>query len=340
MEGSDERRQIAYSAAGIYGGAALTGFLQVLVERTPQPLAPSLAAAGVAVTVAAFGPRLPRQALATLGPLGALLIAFALSQTIEYGDGAILYVWPALWMSVFYGTRGAVFVVAWIGLVHGVALVTLPDGHANLARWIDVEMAVTVVVVVVRVLAARSERLLRRLAEEARVDPLTGLLNRRGFDERVSLELARALRTRSSLALVAFDLDRFKRVNDEYGHETGDRVLARVGEVIADEVRAFDVAARIGGEEFVVVLPDADASTARPFAERVRQAIGEPERDLRDEARTRGAVPVVTVSGGVACAAAPIDIERLLGDADRALYRAKHAGRDRIVVDDGCAAPA
>jgi diguanylate cyclase (GGDEF)-like protein len=121
---------------------------------------------------------------------------------------------------------------------------------------------------------------------------------------------------------VTLDLDHFKRVNDERGHEAGDRALAMVGRVIADHVRGADLAARWGGEEFVVVLPGADAAAARAFAERVRGAVA----DSRDG---------LTLSAGVAVTTGPPDPRALLGAADAALYAAKRAGRDRTVVADG-----
>ena len=97
-----------------------------------------------------------------------------------------------------------------------------------------------------------------RLAEEARVDKLTGVLNRRGFEEHAAIELERARREGYSVAASTFDIDYFKRVNDEWGHEAGDRVLEHLGEVLRAETRGADIVARLGGEEFVAFLPRAD----------------------------------------------------------------------------------
>jgi len=160
---------------------------------------------------------------------------------------------------------------------------------------------------------------LRHLADH---DALTGLLNRRGLEERLAAEVARATRERTSLVLVSLDLDHFKRVNDEQGHEAGDRALAMVGAVIADHVRGADLAARWGGEEFVVVLPGADAPAARVFAERVRAAVAASGTGL-------------TASAGVAVSDVPPDPPALLAAADAAMYAAKRTGRDRTVVADG-----
>jgi diguanylate cyclase (GGDEF)-like protein len=154
---------------------------------------------------------------------------------------------------------------------------------------------------------------------EARVDALTGLLNRRGFEERLAVETARAARDGAGAAIVAFDLDHFKSVNDERGHEAGDRALATLGAVIREHARAGDLTARWGGEEFFVVMPGAGAVAARRLAERVRAAFAATGLD-------------VTASAGVGVADAPFDPHALMASADAALYEAKRAGRDRTVI--------
>ncbi|MDO8210195.1 GGDEF domain-containing protein [Conexibacter sp. CPCC 206217] len=327
-----DQRVAAFSAAAIFAGAAFLGVTESLIPggESFSP-APGLAAGALMLTAALAGPRMPRLALASLGPLGAALVAVALVQTHEYGDGAVLYMLPALWMALFFGVGGTAFIVVWIGAVQAVALALMPAGQGNVDRWLDVQVAVLVVALVVRVLATRNDRLVKRLVDQARVDPLTGLLNRRGFDERMAVELSRAIRERGSVAIATFDLDHFKRVNDEHGHEMGDRVLAWVGQVLSEQVRGIDVAARFGGEEFVVALPRTDRSACVALAERVRTAVasgggGRARFGISPELR-------VTVSGGVAAAVAPIDVQALLAAADRALYSAKDAGRDRIAVD-------
>ena len=138
----------------------------------------------------------------------------------------------------------------------------MPYQLVSMDRWIDVVASVTVVAAVVRYLAARNARLVQDLQEQARVDPLTGLLNRRGLEERMDIEVRRALRHESPMAVAIVDVDNFKQVNDEHGHEVGDRVLAWVGAVLARESRGVDVAARTGGDEFAVLLPDGDAGRA------------------------------------------------------------------------------
>ncbi len=316
---------MAYTAAAMYGGAAFDGAIEGLIPGDPSfAIAPVIAAGVVVTLLVAFGPRLPRWALAPLGPIGVLLIASALAATPGAGDGAILYVWPVLWSVFFFGGRGAVAILACVGAAHAATLLLLPEASSYPGRWVDVMVSVCVVAAVILRLANRNDELLAKLADEARTDALTGLLNRRGFDERAALELARARRELTSIAIVAFDIDYFKRVNDEWGHEIGDRVLVRVSEVLASQSREIDLVARFGGEEFVVLLPEADTEIAYKFAERVRALVAHDPEPL----------PPVRASAGVTAGVAPASIEALVHGADTALYSAKRSGRDRTVCAD------
>jgi len=320
----NDRRLMAYTAAGMYGGAAVLSFVERLTPGGPPvSAAPGLAALVLFLALLLVGPRLPRRALAPFAPLGVALIAVGLGTTHGAGDGAVLYMWPVLWMSFFFGRRGAITIVACVAVAHGAALVALPPADGFADRWIDVMGSVSIVAAVVQTLAHRNDRLLDELAAEARTDPLTGLLNRRGLDERAAVEIAHARRTDACLAVVSFDLDHFKRINDRFGHDTGDRVLAQLGTVLVSSAREIDVVARIGGEEFVVLLPGATVAGAVEFAERIRRALAEAdESDL----------PRIEVSAGVAGSVAPDEIGSLLQQADAALYNAKRGGRNRTNV--------
>lgn len=158
----------------------------------------------------------------------------------------------------------------------------------------------------------------------ARTDPLTHLVNRRGLEEAIAHERDRTERTGEPLSVVALDLDHFKRVNDTWGHAVGDRVLAAVGEALRAGVRPYDVAARVGGEEFLLVLPATRRERAADVAERLRARVsqlvveGLPER--------------VTSSAGVAEHVRGETTEALLARADVALYEAKRLGRNRVVL--------
>jgi len=277
------------------------------------------------VALLAVGPRLPRWALALLGPIGVALIAYALATSPGPGDGAVLYSLPVLWTTVFFGRNGAIAIVALVGVGEAAALLALPAASAYPGRWVDVMVSITAIAVVARVLECRSEMLLERLRGEARTDPLTGLLNRRGFDEHASRELGHAGRDDRPIALATFDIDHFKQINDEHGHVIGDRVLVHLARVLSAEARGIDVAARLGGEEFAVLMPGSDQAGAEAFVERVRYSLA-----------TSGcpSLPHVRVSAGITATTVPLEVETMLERVDCALYAAKRGGRDRIVVFD------
>ncbi|MDW8363623.1 MAG: sensor domain-containing diguanylate cyclase [Myxococcales bacterium] len=165
-----------------------------------------------------------------------------------------------------------------------------------------------------------------RLRRLAMTDPLTLAYNRRYLDERLPAELERARRTGQPLGLLALDLDHFKRVNDRFGHATGDRVLRAVADRIRASVRRHDVLVRTGGEELVVLMPGASAAVVEPVAERVRRALAADPLDVAPE-------PIrLTVSIGAAVWDGIDEPAQLLARADAALYEAKRLGRDRVVM--------
>lgn len=172
-------------------------------------------------------------------------------------------------------------------------------------------------------------RLREQLRAESRSDPLTGLYNRRHFEDCMVRERLRAKRVGREFALLAIDIDRFKAINDRYGHAAGDDVLRAVGRTIRDCVRASDTAYRIGGEEFVVLLPDTDEHGALVVAESLRNAIAAASIAMPHGLRT-----TVTVSIGVAALhpSSPVPWRELVACADRALYAAKAAGRNTVVA--------
>jgi diguanylate cyclase (GGDEF)-like protein len=163
----------------------------------------------------------------------------------------------------------------------------------------------------------------------ALVDPLTGLANRRAFLSDADALAERRTKNGEALTVLIADLDRFKTVNDRFGHAIGDRVLQVFADTISRTLRAHDVSGRLGGEEFAFLLPGTSAADAARVAERIRLRFAEA-------ARTVGAHAVAsTVSIGVATTRAPgAQVMELLAVADQALYRAKAEGRNRIVVID------
>lgn len=172
------------------------------------------------------------------------------------------------------------------------------------------------------VMMANAE-LVARARHAADHDHLTGAFSRRAFFDLAAREQARALRHGSPLSLLLFDVDHFKRINDTHGHATGDRVLAEIVERAGSAVRAIDTVARLGGEEFAVLLPATGADTALLVAERLRQGLDCPP--------DAGAGVGYTVSVGVATLLPGESIDALLSRADAALYAAKAGGRNAVV---------
>ncbi len=164
----------------------------------------------------------------------------------------------------------------------------------------------------------------RALDLQARTDALTGLLNRRGFESQMAFALALARRSSRPLSLITVDVDHFKRVNDTYGHEAGDEVLRRLARTLESRLRGSDVVARLGGEEFVALLPDTDLAGAQAIA----QALVTTMADQQDPV-----VGTITVSVGVATMRGQESGADILRRADRALYEAKGQGRNRVCVE-------
>jgi diguanylate cyclase (GGDEF)-like protein len=177
--------------------------------------------------------------------------------------------------------------------------------------------------------ALRNAELLDRLRAQATIDPLTGCHNRRGFDELLTVELSRAQRYRRPLCLVLLDIDHFKGINDDFGHDAGDAALQRIGRTVRHAFRTTDSACRYGGEEFALLFPETPKEESLKLAERLRGTI-------ESLAPTQEVPRGMTASFGVA--AYPDDGEtaaELLRAADRALYRAKTLGRNRVVPAAG-----
>jgi two-component system, cell cycle response regulator len=169
----------------------------------------------------------------------------------------------------------------------------------------------------------------RRLEALATTDPLTRVLNRRALIDRLTSEVDRARRYDSSLALLLFDIDHFKQINDTAGHLAGDTVLRQLGALLEDAVRKVDIVARYGGEEFIAILPETSSEGAVIFAERLRERISNHAFDIG-----AGRIVRLTVSIGIATfpSAGVASTEDLIARADEALYRAKAAGRNQVKV--------
>ena len=181
---------------------------------------------------------------------------------------------------------------------------------------------------------AEMEAMNRRLEEISVRDPLTGLYNRRYFQDRLEHEFQRAHRHSRPMALLMADIDHFKSINDTYGHQIGDEVLRSVARLMVNQTRATDITGRYGGEAFIAVLPETEASGADRVAEKLREVVAaSPLHRVAPGEVGAGSVPLhCTISIGVASLHPGIDSpELLIRDADAALYAAKSAGRNRVV---------
>jgi diguanylate cyclase len=181
---------------------------------------------------------------------------------------------------------------------------------------------------------AQMEELKRNLdsvRQESITDSLTGLFNRRKFDETLQEAASRSVQTGSPLCLLMTDIDHFKKFNDNYGHTIGDHVLALVARTVKECIRSSDTPVRYGGEEFAVILPNTSAEGGRHFAESLRAAV-----EALNIPHCRSRYGVVTVSIGLACELPIAGTEAaMLQNADAALYSAKESGRNRAKIFDG-----
>jgi diguanylate cyclase (GGDEF)-like protein len=331
----DTRRALmsrAFMWAYLVGG--VIGLLGSLAFPTSdEVVAGTLAIAIVDLTVAfvlfRVPHRIPLWGYHVLLAMGTLIVTLAIYFSGDkQGDDEMFYLWVSLTAFYFFPRRQAFAHMGLVALGYAAVVAVQADdiGQDGL-RWLTTVGTLTVIGLFVGMIAADSRRTFRRLQETARTDHLTGLLNRKGFHEEFGAELARVDRSGGTFALVLGDLDHFKEVNDRLGHLAGDAALERVGAVLHEFSRTADRPARIGGEEFAVIMPDADADAALQAAERLRERVR--------AAFAAEAVPL-TVSFGVSTY--PLDgatEDELLRAADRALYAAKAAGRDRTLSAAG-----
>ena len=215
--------------------------------------------------------------------------------------------------------------MVWAARIPGMSWLQWPDFTVTILEGLLFGVSLSFCVLIL--VRARTERRYRHAALH---DALTRLPNRRALFEQGAEALARARREGRDMALLMCDLDWFKRINDEHGHDAGDRVLVLFAEILRSRVRAGDLCARIGGEEFVVLAPDLGPLSTLDLADRIRRTLAE---------QAFPAAGRLSVSIGIACASVDgHDLDRLLACADRALYQAKASGRDCVRQSVGLAA--
>jgi diguanylate cyclase (GGDEF)-like protein len=242
---------------------------------------------------------------------------------VSPSPNVLFYIWSSLFVFYFFNRRQATYYVLLTGICYGAALAFVELLFPPVATWLIVVGTVAVAGFFVDSLKTRLHEVIAQLAKAARCDPLTDLLNRRGFGEQFEHELERARRNGRPLSVAVLDIDQFKQINDRRGHGGGDEVLKQVAAAIDAAKRAVDIPARLGGDEFAILLPDTDANGASALTERVRDFIR----------KDSGIGEVLTVSSGVATFPFHGDgPDRVLAAADRALYGAKAMGRDRSLA--------
>jgi diguanylate cyclase (GGDEF)-like protein len=262
------------------------------------------------------GASLPARPMSPMLGFGTLLITLVVIASGQPdGRYSLFYVWVALQAFYFLESRAATLHMLSVAAQYALALILLQGGAD---QWLLVLGTVVTTGWLVGALRTRIER----LSTQARTDVLTGLANRRGFDEDIELALESARHSNQLLSLVAIDLDRFKAVNDRHGHLAGDAVLQRFAQLCAETV---DLAvARLGGDEFALIAAGRDQYAATELAHRIHQAV----RDDPELTQTN-----VTISIGIATFPTHADSSRSLSRAaDRALYQAKDLGSDQIVA--------
>ena len=295
--------------AAVAGIGLLVGWPGLKTEPAPWQLI--VVGAGYAATATWLRTGRRRLFVERVGPwaiLGVTILA-----TLATGGGAspyrLLLLLPMFHAAVFSGTAavvslGLVGAAAAVGLDGGVSMADRAETAVLVSTWIGAAVLVHVVV--------------PKLDSAAQTDGLTGLLNHAAYWRRLHAEDARTRRSGGVYSVLMLDVDHFKRLNDEHGHQAGDAVLRKMAGILANRIRGMDTLARYGGEEFAVLLPDTPATTAAGVAEKLRRLL---------------MVAGISVSIGVADnRVAPESGDAVMAAADNALYAAKGAGRGRVEV--------
>jgi diguanylate cyclase (GGDEF)-like protein len=332
-EGGNDRDRLVMSRAlgSLFVAGGVVGLVSLLLPRAGDANATAI---GLICTLALFlgvvfiaeRGRLPHWAFPGSCFAATVLIALALYYSNRADSPyAFYFVLVGMFAAYFLSVRQLVLQIAVIAIVYPLVANALhPIDEQPGQRWLLTIWTILVVGAFIAILRQRMDGLIARLSDAASTDPLTHLLNRRGFGDVFDLELERSRRSGRPCALLMGDLDHFKRVNDLLGHPAGDERLRKFGRLLNAGKRRIDAAARMGGEEFALLLPETDEHGAYVIAERMRHAVRDafaPEQIA------------LTVSFGVA--AYPnhgATGDQLLRAADQALYVAKELGRDRTAI--------
>jgi diguanylate cyclase (GGDEF)-like protein/putative nucleotidyltransferase with HDIG domain len=318
----------------LFAVGGLVAFLVVLGPHPPQVNVTGFVVVGILAELGGLAlwllaGRLPKRALQVSIAVGTVLITSCIAMSGEsrgasVSDNEMLYMWVALYSAYFFTARQALTLVAWAAVCYAATLWFYSPHDIIVTRWIETVFTLGIATMLIVLLKTRVQGLLSRLADAARTDPLTDLHNRRGFEESIEIEIERARRGGHSLTLLLADLDHFKRVNDRLGHAAGDAALTEIGRVLREGKRQIDYAARTGGEEFALILPETTEEEAYVVSERLRAAV---QKTFANEL-----VPLTFSFGIAQYPRHGATQDALLRVADRALYAAKELGRNRTVI--------
>jgi diguanylate cyclase (GGDEF)-like protein len=328
-----DRALMARSLAYLFGAGAMLALATSAIPEVQDNDIGAIFASQVLYAVAALAvlaillvsfERLPNWAFQLILGMGTVLITVAIYLADEPGGPyTMFYLWVVVYAAYFFTRWETIAQVVLVAIAYAFVLAEQDAGN-DVSRWLITLGTLVVAAVLISLLKRHVDALVSRLADTASTDPLTGILNRRGFREYFELEIERAKRSGRPLSVVACDLDHFKAVNDQFGHDAGDAALISLADTLTLTSRRIDTAGRMGGEEFAVLLPNSDARGAYIYAERLRAEVR----------HTYGDTPFdLTVSIGIASYPSHGEtMEELLRCADEALYAAKRLGRDRSVV--------
>jgi diguanylate cyclase (GGDEF)-like protein len=325
--GSEAHGHPARTAAALFAVASLVTILGLVLPHpeevdTDGLFALSVASAAVAGVLALLGQRMPAWVVLTVPALGTALVSIGLFCNGERhgappGGDEMYYLWVSLWAAYHLGRRALAVHVALILAAYALTLHAIDPGSSATSRWITLSGLVVGTAIVVSLLARRAQHLIAELRVTAATDPLTGLANRRALESAVDRASAEHRRTGVPFAILVLDVDRFKQLNDRLGHAAGDRALVAIADLIRTNLRAQDLAARIGGDEFAILLPGSGANAATVLGHRLTGAV--------DELAAGSQLPIGLSVGGAAAGPDGDTLDLLLRTADARLYDAKRA---------------
>jgi diguanylate cyclase (GGDEF)-like protein len=260
--------------------------------------------------------RLPAWLLQVTIALGSVLISLAVYFAGQPSAYVAMFIWVVLASGFFFPGRRTAFQVAWLLTIYGIVLFSIPDtGYSPFTRLFLTAIAYGTAAAVVSWLSLSINRRVEVSESRARTDPLTGIANRRWLDEELSRELAWARRHEAPLCAALIDIDELKVYNDQHGHLAGDHLIVSAVDAWRAAVRPSDFLARVGGDEFMLLMPDCSVESAQAVLERIRGATPDETSCSAGLARWDG------VEGAL----------ELFNRADAGLYEAKHGGGDRTV---------